>query len=192
MDEVHEALVAVAAGKPAPPPRNPTLLLPTATARRRPPRRAVVAGVSAVCLLAVGVLIGSLLNGGRGRGDAVAVSAPTPTSEAPVSTTPPRTSACLASYEVTNSWPGGYQVLVTVRNDDRPSFTGWTVRWELPAGHSINNLWNGSLSQHGSSVTVSNTSYNSVLSAHDTTSFGLIATSRGGDPTRPSVTCESP
>lgn len=190
MDEVHEALVTVAEGKPAPPPRNPTLLLPTPPTRRRPPRRAVVAGVGAVCLLAVGVLIGSLINGDRGSGKAIAVSPPT--SQAPVGTTPARTAACVASYEITNSWPGGYQVLVTVRGDDRPSLTGWTVRWELPAGHAINNLWNGSLSQRGSSVTVSNTSYNAVLSAQDTTTFGLIATSRGEGPTRPVVSCESP
>ncbi|HVV08544.1 protein kinase domain-containing protein [Amycolatopsis sp.] len=182
MDEAQELLSAVATGKPVPPPRNPTLLLPVA-ARPRLPRRAVVAGAGAVALVAAGVLIGSLLNNGQDSGMA-APGMPSPT------TTTTARPACEASYEVTNSWPGAYQVQVTVRSEDR-QLTGWTVSWEVPAGHTVNNLWNGTLTQRGTAVTVSNASYNAVLSAGSTTSFGLIAAGPDG-PVRPEVTCQSP
>jgi serine/threonine protein kinase len=188
MDEVQEALTAVAEGKPAPPPRNPTLLLPS---RRKRPRRLVIAGIGAVALLAAGFLVGSLINNADEPSAAGAL--PTAGSQTPTpastTTTPTPEPGCTANYEVTNSWPNGYQVEVTVRNDDGRGLTGWTVSWQLPAGHTINNLWNGTLAQKGSTVTVTSAGYNAVLAANGTATFGYIATTSGDGPARPAVTC---
>lgn len=152
----EEALAAVAEGKPAPPPRDPTLLLPN---RPKPSRRLVVAGISAVALLAVGFLVGSLINTSADPSAAGALPPATSQTSAPPSTTPTPEPGCAANYEVTNSWPDGYQVEVTVRNDDGRGLTGWAVSWQLPAGDTINTVWNGTLLRDGSTVTVTNAGY---------------------------------
>lgn len=186
IDEVQEALAAVAEGKPAPPPRDPTLLLPN---RAKPSRRVVVAGISAVALLAVGFLVGSLINNTGDPSAAGALPPATSRTSAPPSTTPTPEPGCTANYEVTNSWPDGYQVEVTVRNDDGRGLTGWTVSWQLPGGHAINNVWNGTLARDGSTVTVTNAGYNAVLAANGSTTFGFTAATAGDGPARPAVTC---
>lgn len=191
MAEVQEALGAVAAGRPAAIPRSPTLLLQPKP--RRPSRRVVVAGVSGAALLAAGVLIGVLVNRSGATNTAASpgttsVALP-PASSSITSASPAPQQGCAAQYTVTNSWPDGYQAEVTVRNQNGQGLNGWAVSWRLPAGQSINNLWNGSLDRNGATVTVQNASYNAVLTANGTTTFGFIAATRGGGPGQPEVTC---
>ncbi|GIH14507.1 glycoside hydrolase family 6 protein [Rugosimonospora africana] len=118
-----------------------------------------------------------------------------PTSNPPTSappTTPPPTTpaggACTAAYQTTNSWPGGFQAQVTV-TAGRAAINGWTVRWTLASGQSISQLWNGTLSVSGSSVTVKNLSYNGSLAAGGSTQFGFTGT---GSAATPALTCTSP
>ena len=93
---------------------------------------------------------------------------------------------------MTNSWPGGYQVEVTVRNDHGTGLSGWRVDWTLPAGHRISGLWNGSFTVDGSTVTVENASWNAKLDANGSTTFGFIAlTQSGNGDARPSLTCRT-
>jgi cellulase/cellobiase CelA1 len=161
-------------------------------------RRAIIWGVAAALLLTAGVVIGTLL---ASRPSTVAANHPQTTRP----TTPPLvlpsttavstavTSAglpCEARYVVTGSWPGGYQVNVTVSNNDRPSLTGWTVSWALPAGHTISQLWNGALKLTGSTVTVRNEPWNAVVAPNNSTTFGLNAT--GDNPEQLALTCQSP
>ncbi len=96
--------------------------------------------------------------------------------------------ACTASYRTTNSWPGGFQGEVTVTAGGS-AINGWTVRWTLSSGQTITQVWNGTLSTSGSSVTVTNASYNGSLSASASTTFGFLA---NGTPSSPSLTCTSP
>ena len=65
---------------------------------------------------------------------------------------------------------------------------GWTVRWTM-AGGAISQLWNGTLSTSGSSVTVRNASYNGSLAADASTTFGFLA---NGSPTIPPLTVTTP
>ncbi|NKQ54592.1 protein kinase [Amycolatopsis sp. K13G38] len=178
MAEFHEALQAIAAGRTLPPPRDPTLLLPR---RREFPRRTVLAGAGAACLVAAGVLIGTTL--GRDGGDAAATTPP------PTATTLRAVPRCQAEYRITNAWPGAHQAEVTVRNTDQRAITGWTVTWTLTGGQQVGNLWNGSLNQQGTSVTVSNADWNAIVKPGGSTTFGLITS---GDPVQPRLTCTSP
>ncbi|WP_349260737.1 cellulose binding domain-containing protein [Actinocrinis sp.] len=91
-------------------------------------------------------------------------------------------------YQSQNSWSGGFQALVTVTAGNTP-INGWTVRWTLASGQSITQLWNGTLSTSGSSVTVTNASYNGALAAGASTTFGFTA---AGSPSNPRLTCTSP
>lgn len=192
MAQVHEALAAVVAGQPVrlpiPEPTSPTLVLPG----RQPRRRRLVAGAVAVFLVAAGILIGSLVN--RDRATGAVVADPVPVIPAPATTTPAAVapSACSAEYEVTNFWPGGFQARVTVRGDGGPAINRWSVRWELPTGQSIGSLWNGALSQRGSSVTVTNVDYNRTVAAGGSATFGFIGVRSGTEPAPPVPTCESP
>ncbi len=191
MAEVQELFEAVTGGRPLPPPR-PRPRAGTRLLRvRRPRRRLVLAAAAGAVLLALGVVIGTVLVPDR----PATVAAPVPSAPPGSPSPPPTTHAdlgCAARYEVTNSWPGGYQVQVTVRNDRAAGLSGWSVRWTLPAGHRISGLWNGTFSVDGSTVTVENAAWNAKLDADATTTFGLIAlTQNGSADARPAVTCRT-
>ncbi|MEO3746229.1 polysaccharide deacetylase family protein [Plantactinospora sp. B24E8] len=105
-------------------------------------------------------------------------------------TTPPAGNAgCTASYRTIGSWGGGFQAEVTITNSGNSTLNGWTVRWTWPGGQTISNLWNGQLSQSGSSVTVRNVGHNGTVQPRQSTSFGFVG---GGSSATPSVTCSSP
>ncbi|WP_439657545.1 protein kinase domain-containing protein [Lentzea sp. HUAS TT2] len=181
MAEAHKLLAAVAEGLPLPagPPKSGTRMLLT---RRHLPRRVIAMVAGAAVLVAAGVVIGTFV-----QGDQPSSSAQTNSTTA--TTTVTTAAACDARYEVTNSWPGGYQVEVTVRNTSPDGLTGWTITWQPAAGHTIGNLWNGTLAQNATAVTVTNAGHNAVLAAGGTTSFGFVAA--GPDPARPAVTCST-
>ncbi len=111
-----------------------------------------------------------------------------PPTSAPPATTAPPAGACSGTYRTISSWPGGFQGEVTVRAGTSP-INGWTARWTLANGQAISQLWNGSPSVSGSSVTVKNMSWNGSLGANGSTTFGFLAT---GSPSTPTLTCTSP
>jgi cellulase/cellobiase CelA1 len=84
-----------------------------------------------------------------------------------------------------NSWSGGFQGQVTV-TAGKAAIHGWIVRWTLASGQTISQLWNGTLTVAGSSVTVVNLSWNGSLAAGANTTFGFTA---NGAPTNPGLTC---
>ncbi|MDI5975435.1 serine/threonine-protein kinase [Amycolatopsis magusensis] len=143
--------------------------------RRSRLRTGVVSGFAAATLAGAGALVGYAAGGEEVVGT-VHTAAP---------------SACDARFEVTNSWPGGYEGVVTVRNLDAAPLKGWTVRWSQPDGHNINNLWHGELSQDGDTVTVTSEDWNAVVVADGSANFGLIAGVLNDNPVLPAVTCEA-
>jgi dienelactone hydrolase len=94
---------------------------------------------------------------------------------------------CGAAYRVTSSWSGGYQGEVTV-TAGKSAITGWTVKWTLGSGQTVTQLWNGTLSTSGSSVTVTNAAYNGALQASASTTFGFLA---NGTSSTPTLSCTS-
>jgi len=106
-------------------------------------------------------------------------SNPTPT---PTTTTPPPSgSGCTATFKVDSAWNGGFQGTVTVKNSGSSMISGWTAKATLPSGTTISNLWNGTLSTSGSSITVKNAAYNGLLNGGASTTFGFVA--NGSAPT---------
>ena len=190
MVETHELLTAVAEGQPLPPPRLVRERAATRLIRvPRPHRKIPVATAAGLCLLALGVLIGTSL--GPGDTPLASLAGPATESSPPVSPTE-LPSGCAAQYQVTSSWPGGYQALVTVRNDQSSPLSGWIVHWTLPAGHRISNVWDGAVSVRGSSVTVNSAIWNASLKADTSTTFGLIALTQSADGIgKPTLTCET-
>ncbi|MGH3878872.1 MAG: protein kinase domain-containing protein [Actinophytocola sp.] len=183
MRGVHDALSAAAKGQPLPeyhrPP--PTLMLPA----RRVSRRTVLTGVAAAGLAAAGVAVGVLIGNTESTGS---TGTPGPASSTTASTPPEP--ACTARLEITNSWDAGYQAEVTLDNESAEALAGWRVRWTLPDGHEINNLWNGVDSQDGAAVTVTNEEYNATVPAGGSTTFGMVVDATNQDRTEPELTCE--
>src|SRR5512144_1630881 len=62
---------------------------------------------------------------------------------------------CRVDYAVSSSWPGGFGANVTITNLG-DAVNGWRLTWTFGAGQSITQLWNGTYTQSGANVTVTN------------------------------------
>lgn len=67
--------------------------------------------------------------------------------------------------------------------------TAWTVAFTLPGGEAITNLWNGEETASGQNIKVANASYDGLLSAGATTSFGFTASDTSAAATPSAVAC---
>ncbi|MFB4292536.1 glycoside hydrolase family 9 protein [Nonomuraea sp. ATR24] len=94
--------------------------------------------------------------------------------------TPPPTGGCTATYKLVNSWSGGYQAEVTVKNAGTSAIGGWTVSWAQSG--TVSQLWGGKHSQSGGTLTVGNEAWNGALAPGGTASFGFIASGSGATP----------
>jgi cellulase/cellobiase CelA1 len=81
--------------------------------------------------------------------------------------------ACSVQYTITNQWPGGFGTSVTITNTGSTAINGWTLSWSFANGQTITQLWNGSYTQSGSAVSVTNVSYNGTIAPGGTTNFGF-------------------
>jgi hypothetical protein len=79
---------------------------------------------------------------------------------------------CQVSYAVTSQWPGGFGASVTVVNLGDP-VNGWRLGWSFAAGQAVTQLWNGSYTQSGAQVTVTNAAYNGSIPTNGSVTFGF-------------------
>ena len=116
---------------------------------------------------------------------------PTPTSAAPSSSpASPGAATCSGAYSVVSSWPGGFQGQVVVTNTGSATLNSWQLGWTFPGSQAVSNLWNGSYTQSGGNVTVTNQSYNGTLAPGASTTVGFTATYSGSNTAPPSVSCQ--
>jgi endoglucanase len=85
------------------------------------------------------------------------------------------TSTCTVAYSIVNSWPGGFQVGITITNDG-PAITSWTLAYTFPNNQVISDGWNGVFTQDGQYVTVASESYNGALATDGNTTIGFTGT----------------
>ncbi len=76
--------------------------------------------------------------------------------------------ACSVSYTITNQWPGGFGASLAIKNTGTTVISSWTLTWSFANGQTITQLWNGSETQSGANVTVSNLSYDGSIPAGGT------------------------
>ncbi|KOX23715.1 beta-glucosidase [Saccharothrix sp. NRRL B-16348] len=112
----------------------------------------------------------------------------TPTSTSTTTTTAPPPGGCVATARLTGSWQGGFQVEVTVTNAGAARLNGWTVTWAKLGGQTINSLWNGKVTETGTSVSVDDVGWNGTLAPGTSGSFGYTAT---GSAATPELTCRA-
>ena len=142
---------------------------------------------------------GNLINNGRVYNFSLPSSCPasgcTPaytslsytTSTAPVAP-PPGTGSCTLASAITNSWPGGYQLQLTVTNSGATALTGWTAGFTFAdTAETIASSWNATVTQNGEQVTASNVGYNGSVAAGGSTTFGVVV--NGSSSTLSGLTC---
>ncbi len=94
-------------------------------------------------------------------------------------TPPPGGSACRVTYAA-DSWGSGFVANVTVANTGGSALNGWTLGFTLPAGQTVTNSWNATLSGGSGAVTARNAAHNGSIPAGGSTSFGFQGTYSGG------------
>ncbi|GAA2674574.1 endo-1,4-beta-xylanase [Actinoplanes palleronii] len=118
-------------------------------------------------------------------------SASTSTSPSPsasISTSPSpsastgTSASCAVTYRVTGSWTGGFQADVKIANTGAAAISGWKLGWQFTGGQTVSQLWNGSVTQSGSAVTVTNAAWNGALPAGGSASVGFLGSWTGSNP----------
>ncbi len=153
----------------------------------RPERFLALATALAITLVTVaaGVAV-AMLQATSARAALPATPPPTTT----LATPPPVGSAsCSAAYSLVNSWPGGFQAQVTVKNTGSVTLIGWSLGWTFPGDQKITSLWNGGYTQTGQAVSVANAAYNGAVAPGGTTTLGFTATDSTGAAPPSGVTC---
>lgn len=79
---------------------------------------------------------------------------------------------CSVKYTVASQWPGGFGATVDVTNLGDP-LSSWSLVFAFPSGQTITQLWSGTVTQSGASVTVRNAAWNGAVATGGTASFGF-------------------
>ncbi|MFI5892363.1 cellulose binding domain-containing protein [Actinoplanes sp. NPDC051513] len=88
---------------------------------------------------------------------------------------------CQVKYTISSQWPGGFGAAVDVTNLGDP-VNGWSLAFTFGAGQTVTQLWNGSVTQSGSAVTVRNAAWNNAIATGGAASFGFNGSWTGSNP----------
>ena len=89
--------------------------------------------------------------------------------------------ACQVVYSTQSQWAGGFVAGITVTNTGGSAISGWTLKFTFPGDQQITDTWNGSSSQSGENVTITNASYNGAIAAAGNASLGFQGTWTNSD-----------
>ena len=96
----------------------------------------------------------------------------------------PANAPCAVHYAVSSTWPGGFGAAITITNRAAVATSSWTLTWTWPAqGEAVSSGWDGTFTQSGLDVTVTNASWNGVIAANGgSTSIGFNGSDTGQVP----------
>ncbi|MGC9664964.1 cellulase family glycosylhydrolase [Planosporangium sp. 12N6] len=89
---------------------------------------------------------------------------------------------CTATVKIDNSWQGGYQATVTVKNTGTGTVNPWRVTWTVPAGVTLGSGWNATVTQSGTTITAAAPSWSPSLAAGASVSIGFTANGPSSPP----------
>ena len=100
----------------------------------------------------------------------------------------PQSSTCAVHFADVNDWGSGFVASVDVTNTGGNPIDGWTLTFDWPTGlQQMAGGWNGTWSQSGASVRVTNADFNEKLAAGGgTTNVGFVG-NYGGPNLLPAV-----
>jgi hypothetical protein len=103
-------------------------------------------------------------NGGQ-TPSATPTHTPTGTPTTGLTTTPVSGSSCQVNYVINDQWTGGFGASLNITNTGTTTINGWRLQFSFPGGQTISQLWNGTYTQSGNAVTITNVSYNASIPA---------------------------
>lgn len=83
--------------------------------------------------------------------------------------------SCSVGYRVSSEWPGGFQGEITIRNTGTAAIGGWKLVFAFANGQTVSNMWGGTPTQSGATVSVANASYTSTIPASGSVAVGFTA-----------------
>jgi hypothetical protein len=99
---------------------------------------------------------------------------------ATVTTTAPAASSCGVRFTDTTNWGSGFVASLDITNNGSNQIDGWTLRftwpthWQQQAGG-----WNGTWTQDGTTVTITNADFNRLLAPGATANIGFVGNYNG-------------
>jgi hypothetical protein len=110
---------------------------------------------------------------------ASASATPTSTATATATVSPtasPSPSAVTGKFSVSYSqsdWGSGATVSITIKNNGTTAVDGWKLAFDFSGNQKITNMWCGEFTQSGTTVTISNASFNGTIPVGGSVSFGF-------------------
>ncbi|SCF25063.1 cellulose 1,4-beta-cellobiosidase [Streptomyces sp. LcepLS] len=100
------------------------------------------------------------------------------------------TGACAATWKA-NTWSGGFQADVTLKNTGDKPLTAWKATFTVPSGTVVTNAWSATVSVSGTTATATHVDYNTDIAAGGSVSFGYQGTGTYAAPTSVTVNGQS-
>ena len=88
---------------------------------------------------------------------------------------------CKVTYATQSQWAGGFVAGITIANTGSSPINGWTLKFTFPGDQKITNAWNGTETQSGEHVTITNAGYNGTIAPGGSTSLGFQGTWTSSD-----------
>lgn len=76
-----------------------------------------------------------------------------------------------------------------VRNAGPAPISGWTLSWTFPSGQRISQVWGGTHTQTGATVSLRDAGYNGALAPGATATAGFLAGTSGANDPPTTITC---
>ena len=90
---------------------------------------------------------------------------------------------CQVAYATQASGPAGSWRASPSPTPAPPRVNGWTLKFTFPGDQQITDTWNGTTTQSGENVTITNASYNGTISPGGNTTLGFQGTWTNSDAT---------
>ncbi|MCL6590516.1 MAG: endo-1,4-beta-xylanase [Firmicutes bacterium] len=91
---------------------------------------------------------------------------PTPSTRPATPTPTSQPAGYMVAYVISSDWGTGATINVTITNNSATTVNGWTLAFTFPGNQVIANLWNGTYTQSGASVSVKDAGYNATIAAN--------------------------
>lgn len=87
--------------------------------------------------------------------------------------------SCSVAYKVVGQWQGGFQGEITIRNTGTAAIDGWTLGFAFANGQTITNMWGGTPTQSGGSVSVAPAAYTATIAPASSVTVGFTGSQTG-------------
>jgi endo-1,4-beta-xylanase len=89
--------------------------------------------------------------------------------------------ACKVVYTTNSQWPGGFTAQAVITNTGSSAISSWNLGFTFPGDQKLTSDYNGTFSQSGEAVTLTNASYNGSIPVNGSTTVGFQGTWTNSD-----------